>query len=46
VNAPKAVEVVQQTEREVRLQREHARLKNLVGELTRALKKSDEGVWP
>lgn len=45
-NAPKTFEVAQQTEREARLQRENARLKKLVGELTLELKKSDEEVWP
>jgi len=45
-NAPKTFEVAQQTEREARLQRENARLKNLVGELTLELKKSDAEVWP
>ena len=45
-NAPKTFEVAQQTEREARLQREHARLKNLVGELTLELKKSDAVRWP
>lgn len=45
-NAPKMVEVAQQTEREARLQRENARLKNLVRELTLELKKSDAEVWP
>ena len=46
VNAPKTVEVAQQTEREARLQRENARLKSLVGELTLELKKSDTEGWP
>ncbi|MBX3304297.1 MAG: transposase [Nitrospira sp.] len=45
-NAPKTFAVAQQTDREARLQRENARLKNLVGELTLELKKSDEEVWP
>lgn len=45
-NAPKTFAVVQQTEREARLQRENTRLKNLVGELTLELKKSDMEVWP
>ncbi len=45
-NAPKTLEVAQQTDREARLQREHARLKNLVGALTLALKKSDAEGWP
>jgi hypothetical protein len=45
-NAPKAVEVAQQTDREARLQHENARLKQLVGELAVELKKSDEAVWP
>jgi transposase-like protein len=44
-NAPKTFEVARQTEREARLQRENARLKNLVGELTLELKKSDVEVW-
>ena len=44
-NAPKTFEVAQQTEREARLQRENARLKNLVGELTLELKKSDTEGW-
>lgn len=42
-NAPKTFDVARQTEREARLQREHARLKNLVGELTLELKKSEVG---
>lgn len=46
VNAPKTFEVAQQTDREARLQREHARLKSLVGELTLELKKSDTEGWP
>jgi transposase-like protein len=33
-NAPKAFEVHEQSQREARLGREHARLKTLVGELT------------
>lgn len=45
-NAPKTFEVAQQTEREARLQRENARLKSLVGELTLELKKSDTEGWP
>ena len=45
-NAPKTFEVAQQTEREARLQRENARLKHLVGELTLELKKSDAEGWP
>lgn len=45
-NAPKTFEVAQQTEREARLQRENAQLKNLVGELTLELKKIDVEVWP
>lgn len=44
-NAPKTFEVAQQTDREARLQRENARLKNLVGELTLELKKSDVEGW-
>lgn len=44
-NAPQTFEVAQQTGREARLQRENARLKNLVGELTLELKQSDEEVW-
>jgi len=44
-NAPKTFEVARQTEREARLQRENARLKNLVGELTLELKKSDVTGW-
>jgi hypothetical protein len=44
-NAPKAFEVAQQTDREARLQRENARLKSLVGELTLELKKSDVEGW-
>ena len=43
-HAPKAFEVHEQSQREARLAREHARLKALGGELTLALKKSDE-VW-
>jgi transposase-like protein len=45
-NAPKTLEVAQQTDREARLQRENARLKSLVGELTLELKKSDTEGWP
>jgi len=45
-HAPKTFEVAQQTEREARLQRENARLKNLVGDLTLELKKNDAEVWP
>lgn len=41
-NASKAFEVGQQTSRESRLERENSKLKNLVGELTLELKKSDE----
>jgi transposase-like protein len=41
-HAPKAFEVHEQSQREARLAREHARLKTLVGELTLELKKSDE----
>ena len=44
-HASKAFEVAQQTDREARLQHENARLKQLVGELTLELKKSEE-VWP
>lgn len=44
-NAPKTFEVAQQTDREARLQREHPRLKNLVGELTLELKQSDVAGW-
>lgn len=44
-NAPKTFEVAQQTDREARLQRENARLKSLVGELTLELKKSDAEGW-
>lgn len=45
-NAPKTFEVAQQTDREAPLQRENARLKSLVGELTLELKKSDVAGWP
>ena len=45
-HASKVFEVFQQTDREGRLQRENTRLKNLVGELTLELKKSDVAVWP
>ena len=45
-NAPKTFEAAQQTDREARLQRENARLKSLVGELTLELKKSDTEGWP
>ena len=45
-NTPKTFEVAQQTDREARLQREKARLKHLVVELTLELKKSDAEVWP
>lgn len=45
-NAPKTFEVAQQTDREARLQRENARLKSLVGELTLELTKSDREGWP
>jgi hypothetical protein len=45
-NAPKTLEVAQQTEREARLQHEHARLKKLVGELTLELTKNAEAGWP
>jgi transposase-like protein len=41
-NASKAFEVPQDAQKEVRLARENARLKTLVGELTLELKKSDE----
>jgi transposase-like protein len=41
-NASKAFEVHQDAQKEVRLAREKARLKTLVGELTLELKKSDE----
>jgi transposase-like protein len=41
-NAPKAFEVNQQTAKEVRLLKENAKLKGLVGELTLELKKSDD----
>ena len=41
-NASKAFEVHQDAQQEVRLARENARLKTLVGELTLELKKSDE----
>jgi transposase-like protein len=41
-NATKAFEGHQQSQKEARLARENARLKTLVGELTRELKKSDE----
>jgi transposase-like protein len=41
-NATKAFETQQDSEREQRLLRENSRLKNLVGELTLELKKSDE----
>ena len=43
-NAGQAVEVHQQSQRETRLQQENARLKQVVGELTLELKKTDE-VW-
>lgn len=41
-HAGQAFEVHQQGQRETRLQQENARLKQLVGELTLELKKSDE----
>jgi transposase-like protein len=41
-HAAKAFEVHEQSQREARLAREHAKLKTLVGELTREFKKSDE----
>jgi transposase-like protein len=41
-NASKAFEGHQDAQKEVRLARENARLKTLVGELTLELKKSDE----
>ena len=41
-NATKAFEGHQQSQKEARLARENARLKTLVGELTRELKTSDE----
>jgi transposase-like protein len=41
-HAPKAFEVHEQSQREARLAQENARWKTLVGELTLALKKSDE----
>jgi transposase-like protein len=43
-HAPKAFEVHEQSQREARLAREHARVKTRVGELTLELKKSDEGL--
>ena len=43
-HAGQAFAVHQQNQRETRLPQEHARLKQLVGELTLELKKSDE-VW-
>lgn len=43
-HAGQAFEVHQQSQRENRLHQENARLKQLVGELTLELKKSDE-VW-
>ena len=43
-HAGQAFEVQQQTQREARLQHENARLKQVVGELTLELKKSD-AVW-
>ena len=42
-HAGQAFEVHQQSQRETRLQQENARLKQLVGELTLELTKSDEG---
>jgi hypothetical protein len=45
-NAPKTFEGAQHTERAARLHHENARLKQLVGDLTRARKTSDEAVWP
>lgn len=44
VDAPKAVDVAQRTDREARLQRENARLKRLVGELILELNNNEE-VW-
>ncbi len=44
-NVPKTFDVAQQTEREARLQRENARLKSLVGELTLELRKIDTAGW-
>ena len=41
-NAAKAFETHQQTRKEARLEQENARLKQLVGELSLELKKSDE----
>jgi transposase-like protein len=41
-HAANAVEVHEQSQREARLAREHAKLKTRVGELTREFKKSDE----
>ncbi len=41
-HAPKAFEVHEHNQKEARLERENARLKGLVGELTLELKKSDE----
>lgn len=41
-NASKAFESHQQSQKEQHLERENARLKNLVGELTLELKKNDE----
>jgi transposase-like protein len=41
-NAAKAFEVHQHIQQEARLEQENARLKQLVGELTLELKKSDE----
>lgn len=45
-HVPKTGEGAQQTDREARLQREKARLKDLVGELTLERKKSDAAGWP
>jgi len=44
-HAGQAFEVHQQSQREMRLHQENTRLKQVVGELTLELKKSDE-VWP
>lgn len=44
-NVPKMFELAQQTDCEARLQRENARLKNLVGDLTLELKKGDAAGW-
>lgn len=43
-HAPKAFDIAQTTQKEVRQQKEIDRLKHMVGELTMELKKSEE-VW-